>query len=140
MGSLMLDIEKAINMASRENISNTPDYVLARFLMECLVSFEKAIEKREQHSSLRKINKTIKTGNIHINQLYRNSVSLNTYVIKGAFDERFPNNSHAFLMRKDGIGHAYSGNVTKVHNVWDISYQEFSHMAAGHQDMFKLII
>lgn len=41
------DIERAINANSAENGSNTPDFILAEFLTNCLSVFEKAIEQRE---------------------------------------------------------------------------------------------
>lgn len=45
--SLRNDIETAINLASRENESNTPDHILADYLMCCLEAFEKTSNKRE---------------------------------------------------------------------------------------------
>lgn len=36
-----------INRHSIENDSNTPDFILAKFIMGCLDSFEKAIQKRD---------------------------------------------------------------------------------------------
>ena len=36
-----------INDCSRENDSNTPDFILARFMMDCLGAFEFASNKRE---------------------------------------------------------------------------------------------
>jgi hypothetical protein len=43
---LRLEIENAINRASRENRSDTPDYILAEYLMSCLDAFGKATNKR----------------------------------------------------------------------------------------------
>lgn len=37
----------AINTESRENDSNTPDFLLAEFMMNCLTAFEIASNKRE---------------------------------------------------------------------------------------------
>lgn len=36
-----------INKKSRENTSNTPDFILGEYLMNCLESFEKAIKSRD---------------------------------------------------------------------------------------------
>ena len=36
-----------LNRASRENASNTPDFILAQYLMGCLESFETAVQQRE---------------------------------------------------------------------------------------------
>lgn len=44
--SLAEDIRGAINRHSRENVSNTPDFILAAFLLECLEAYEKAIGKK----------------------------------------------------------------------------------------------
>lgn len=45
---LKLEIEQAINRASRENRSNTPDYILAEYLLKCLDAFEKATNMRAE--------------------------------------------------------------------------------------------
>lgn len=41
------EIRAAINRYSRENVSNTPDFILAEYLMACLVAFESASMRRE---------------------------------------------------------------------------------------------
>lgn len=47
----MIGLEKQIaellNSVSRENDSNTPDFILAEYLMACLDAFEIANNKRE---------------------------------------------------------------------------------------------
>jgi hypothetical protein len=40
-------LEEAINMVSAENGSNTPDFVLAEYLTDCLAAFDKAVKRRE---------------------------------------------------------------------------------------------
>jgi hypothetical protein len=40
-------IEAALNEHSRENESNTPDYILAKYLLDCLRAFEMATKARE---------------------------------------------------------------------------------------------
>ena len=42
------DLEKLINKYSRENGSNTPDFILAEYLCDCLAFFDKAVRRREQ--------------------------------------------------------------------------------------------
>jgi hypothetical protein len=43
MGSTLEDeIRAAINRASRENASNTPDFILAEYLTDCLMAYERA--------------------------------------------------------------------------------------------------
>jgi uncharacterized protein (DUF1778 family) len=42
------DIEEAINRASAENGSDTPDFILAEYLMGCLVVFDDAVRAREK--------------------------------------------------------------------------------------------
>ena len=44
---LRKDIESAINRNSAENGSNTPDFILAEFLVGCLVAFDRAVNTRE---------------------------------------------------------------------------------------------
>lgn len=41
------ELESLINSESRENDSNTPDFILAEFMMSCLDAFELANNKRE---------------------------------------------------------------------------------------------
>jgi len=43
---LKTEIQNLINCHSRENVSNTPDFILARYLMDCLQAFEKATNIR----------------------------------------------------------------------------------------------
>jgi hypothetical protein len=45
--SLESEIRYAINSASRENASNTPDWILAQYLVACLDAFEEASKARE---------------------------------------------------------------------------------------------
>ena len=46
--SLRKDIETAINRNSVENNSNTPDFLLAEFLMGCLAVFDQTVVAREK--------------------------------------------------------------------------------------------
>lgn len=41
------DIQKMINRHSMENASNTPDYILAMYLENCLKAFNEATQQRE---------------------------------------------------------------------------------------------
>lgn len=41
-------IRATINIHSRENVSNTPDFVLASFLMNCLAAYEAATHERDK--------------------------------------------------------------------------------------------
>jgi hypothetical protein len=41
-------LQHLINYESIENGSNTPDYILAEYLMGCLESFDRAVAKRDQ--------------------------------------------------------------------------------------------
>ncbi len=47
--SLQYDIQALLNKYSRENDSNTPDYLLAEYLMKCLQAFEFIVLKRDIH-------------------------------------------------------------------------------------------
>lgn len=44
--TLEQEIRAALNRASAENQSNTPDYILARYLMECLAAYNRAVKSR----------------------------------------------------------------------------------------------
>ena len=41
------ELEQLINRYSRENYSNTPDFILARYLKSCLDAFDCAVRSRE---------------------------------------------------------------------------------------------
>jgi hypothetical protein len=47
MGNLLEELTTLLNSFSRENESNTPDFILANFMLSCLVAFEKASNQRE---------------------------------------------------------------------------------------------
>ncbi len=47
MESLQNDIKAVINRHSREEDSNTPDFILAEYLVACLGAFEVASNRRE---------------------------------------------------------------------------------------------
>jgi len=42
------EIREAINRNSAENGSNTPDFILATYLLDCLAAFDKAVNYREK--------------------------------------------------------------------------------------------
>lgn len=45
---LRTKLQHLLNETSRENASNTPDFILAEYLLHCLISFEKANKAREE--------------------------------------------------------------------------------------------
>lgn len=47
MGSLEEDIRAVINQHSEENISNTPDYILATYLIRALDAYVNAVRDRD---------------------------------------------------------------------------------------------
>jgi hypothetical protein len=46
--TLREDIARIINRRSRENVSNTPDFILASFLHDCIVAFEIRVRDRDK--------------------------------------------------------------------------------------------
>lgn len=42
------ELEHIINRNSKENGSDTPDFILAEYLADCLVAFDKAVTKRTE--------------------------------------------------------------------------------------------
>jgi hypothetical protein len=48
MADLPADIAKAINRNSAENGSNTPDFILAAYLTDCLAAFDRTSRAREK--------------------------------------------------------------------------------------------
>ena len=47
MTTLEKDLQDLLNKWSQENNSNTPDFVLAQYLLDCLLAFNVAVQKRE---------------------------------------------------------------------------------------------
>lgn len=45
------DLENLINQHSKENGSNTPDFLLAQYLCDCLKAFDRAVNNREHFYS-----------------------------------------------------------------------------------------
>lgn len=43
------DLQDLINSNSKENGSNTPDYILAQYLDGCLTNFDNAVVLRDKH-------------------------------------------------------------------------------------------
>ena len=48
MSMLLNDIQHLLNYHSRENESDTPDFLLAEYLMDCLRAYEKIIKARDK--------------------------------------------------------------------------------------------
>lgn len=42
------ELEHIINRSSMENGSNTPDFILAEYLADCLAAFDKAVNRRAE--------------------------------------------------------------------------------------------
>lgn len=49
MSTFDKELEDLINRYSMENDSNTPDYILAKYLMDCLGAFNNAMIWRDKH-------------------------------------------------------------------------------------------
>ncbi len=50
--SFYRELTLLLNQHSMENTSNTPDWILAQFLMGCLESFDKAVQQRDSSCGL----------------------------------------------------------------------------------------
>ena len=48
MSDLQKEISDALNRSSAENDSNTPDFILANYLMGCLEVFNKTLQARNK--------------------------------------------------------------------------------------------
>ena len=48
MSKLRQDIQRAINCNSAENGSDTPDFILAEYLSDCLAAYDRAVAAREK--------------------------------------------------------------------------------------------
>jgi hypothetical protein len=44
------ELASVLNKYSRENLSNTPDYILAEYLNDCLDTFDKIIQLKEKNN------------------------------------------------------------------------------------------
>lgn len=50
MNKLEVELGHLLNRHCAENASDTPDYILARFLMECLHAWNTAVRLRTKHA------------------------------------------------------------------------------------------
>jgi hypothetical protein len=50
--ALEREIREAINRCSAENGSDTPDFILARYLLDCLDAYDRAVRDREVWGSV----------------------------------------------------------------------------------------
>lgn len=48
MENLKDDLAALLNGYSQEGNSNTPDFLLARYLLKCLKSYEETVDKRDE--------------------------------------------------------------------------------------------
>jgi len=48
MADLREELSELLNRKSRENKSNTPDFILANFMLDCLQAGEELVRSREQ--------------------------------------------------------------------------------------------
>ncbi len=44
-------LKNLINRFSKENESDTPDYILAKFLLDCLEAYNSAIKSKTRHQN-----------------------------------------------------------------------------------------
>jgi hypothetical protein len=54
MASFRKELTELINKHSVENLTNTPDYILAEFMYFCLIAFETGIRSRDDFFSMTK--------------------------------------------------------------------------------------
>uniref|UniRef100_A0A6M3L9J3 Uncharacterized protein n=1 Tax=viral metagenome TaxID=1070528 RepID=A0A6M3L9J3_9ZZZZ len=47
MDDFYKELEVLINKYSKETASNTPDWILAQYMLSCLSAFEAAVQERE---------------------------------------------------------------------------------------------
>ena len=73
MNYLRKNIESAINSASAENGSDTPDFILAEYLTDCLAAYDKAVVAREKWYGRPELPKPFPSANSQAQE--RNSVS-----------------------------------------------------------------
>ena len=50
--TLKKEIEEILNSKCAENESNTPDFILAEYLINCLNAFDKATNKRDKYYNI----------------------------------------------------------------------------------------
>ena len=63
MKTFRRELEELINKHSMENGSNTPDFILAEYLMDCLRNFDKTIKHRDQWYGKRLVRDLVDDGN-----------------------------------------------------------------------------
>lgn len=51
-------VRELVNTLSIENVSDTPDYVMAEYLFDCMAAYHKAVVERAEHSKTRPLGKS----------------------------------------------------------------------------------
>jgi hypothetical protein len=59
MGDFVYELEQLINKFSKENGSDTPDYILAEYLKGCLELFDKTVALREMFYGRKSVSETV---------------------------------------------------------------------------------
>ena len=52
MGNFQQELSKLLNIYSKESVSNTPDYILAQYLGDCLEAYNKAQVSKDIYSGI----------------------------------------------------------------------------------------
>jgi hypothetical protein len=68
---LLEELEQLLNKYSAENVSNTPDFILAEYITNCLSAFDKATKQRDAW-----YNVTLCPGNSHFTMENKGLVEL----------------------------------------------------------------
>ena len=58
------ELTALLNRHSKENASNTPDYILCMYLKDCLSAYNNAVNRREEWHKTSTIKKTIECLNL----------------------------------------------------------------------------
>lgn len=66
MSQFQEDLKSLINSHSQETASGTPDYILAEYLMNCLASYNQALQARERWYGRSVNGKSIRSESIPI--------------------------------------------------------------------------
>lgn len=96
------ELENLINRYSKENDSNTPDFILARYLNKVLINFNAAVLDREQWYNREKHVEDINDGQLKIPEFDTLSTGSNVIIGDNKGETGDQNQSNVFIGYNNG--------------------------------------
>ena len=77
------ELSSLINRYSREYKSNTQDFILAEYMNECLLTFERIIAKRDDWYDFKPVNKDTTIQNMQTKDIQAPNIEIDEFLKSG---------------------------------------------------------